>query len=94
MRKSRLTPTQRKKSRKPVSAQEINLQEVIPADFPELQLLVWNRNPMTAISGAEALAIYKRQWRFVSTDKLNESETALIKALAEKFGNGHFAPLK
>lgn len=51
---------------------------IIPADFPELAKLVWNRDPMRPIDGETARALYDRNWRFVDTEMLTRAEAALI----------------
>ncbi len=63
--------------------------DVVPARFPELALLAWNRDPERPIPGAEALSLYERNWRHVDTARLTEAEATLIRRLAERFGGGH-----
>jgi hypothetical protein len=60
----------------------------VPAEFPELAMLAWNRNPERPIPGEEALALYERNWRHVDKDHLTPREAELIHELAEEFGNG------
>ena len=62
---------------------------VVPAEFPELAMLAWNRNPERPIPGEEALALYERNWRHVDKDHLTLREAELIHELAEEFGNGY-----
>jgi hypothetical protein len=62
---------------------------VIPQEFPELRLLVWNRDAAHPIPRAEAFEIYERQWRHVDADRLTAAGAALIRGLAEEFGRGH-----
>lgn len=69
---------------------EAALELIIPADYPELQLLAWNRDPSKPITGADAFGIYEAQWRHVDTARLQPHEQKLIQALTEKYGNGHF----
>ena len=64
------------------------LQSVVPADFPELANLVWNRDIGKPITGEEALALYERNWRHVDKDNLTQAERELILNLAKEFGNG------
>ena len=66
----------------------INTDMVVPAQFPELSLLVWNRNPDAPIEGRDAFSIYERNWRMVRTDRLNENEATLIRLLSERYGRG------
>ncbi len=61
---------------------------IVPADFPELKALVWNRDPAREISASEAFALYERNWRFVDRNRLSDSETHLIEELAHAFGHG------
>ena len=62
---------------------------VVPAEYPELARLVWNRDAMRPISGQEALELYEANWRHVDKASLSAAERNLIKALAERFGGGH-----
>ena len=43
-------------------------QQIVPAEFPELALLVWNRDPTRAIPAEEAFALYERNWRHVDRE--------------------------
>ena len=61
---------------------------IVPAEFPELRLLVWNRDPARPIAAEEVFALYERNWRFVDTQRLTEKERRLIDELAEAFGHG------
>lgn len=61
---------------------------IVPADFPELKMLVWNRDPLRPIPAEEAFALYERNWRFVETEKLTDHEARLIRELTDAFGNG------
>jgi hypothetical protein len=61
---------------------------IVPADFPELTLLAWNRDVARPIPAEEAFELYERNWRFVDTEHLTPRETKLIKELTDAFGNG------
>jgi hypothetical protein len=61
---------------------------VIPARYPELARLAWNRDPSRPITGAEALGLYEANWRHVEVASLSTQERALIKRLADRFGGG------
>ncbi|SFJ27735.1 hypothetical protein SAMN04515648_3382 [Phyllobacterium sp. CL33Tsu] len=61
---------------------------IVPADFPQLKQLAWNRDVARAIPAQEAFEIYERNWRFIDTDKLTGPEADLIKDLTDTFGNG------
>ncbi|ATN33451.1 hypothetical protein ACO34A_06480 [Rhizobium sp. ACO-34A] len=62
--------------------------EIIPAEFPELAALVWNRDPARPMAAEEVFALYERNWRFVDRDRLTETERRLIEELAEEYGHG------
>lgn len=62
--------------------------EIIPARFPELSKLVWNRDPLRPMRGDEVFAVYERNWRFVDHEHLTEAETRLIEELGDKYGRG------
>jgi hypothetical protein len=61
---------------------------VVPADYPELAGLCWDRDPRKPISGAEALSLYERNWRHVDRTSLTPEETELIQELTRAYGNG------
>ena len=62
---------------------------IIPAHYPELRRLAWNRDETRPITGAEALSLYEAGWRHVDTPSLTANEWALIQALTDRFGHGH-----
>jgi len=55
--------------------------------WPQLQLLCWGRHDQW-LSGADALAIYERNWRFIDQEALTAEERQLIHDLAARHGNG------
>ncbi|KQT85338.1 hypothetical protein [Aurantimonas sp. Leaf443] len=63
---------------------------IVPADFPALALLAWNRDPTRALSAEDAFNLYERNWRHVDIDTLTPAERDLIAALTRAFGGGHF----
>jgi hypothetical protein len=65
--------------------------QIVPADFPELKRLVWNRDPLRPIAAEEVFALYERNWRFVDQDHLTEREAELIDELGRLYSNG-FGP--
>ena len=71
-----------------------NPTSIIPAQFPELARLAWNRDISRPITGEEALGLYEANWRHVDTASLSEHEWALIRALAAQFGGGHLLTTK
>lgn len=66
----------------------LNLDEVIPAGYPELATLAWNRDPRKPITGVVALSLYERNWRHLRPDAFTPQEAELSSALAERFGAG------
>ncbi|MFY8107257.1 MAG: hypothetical protein ACOVKO_10095 [Elstera sp.] len=58
------------------------------ADYPELRKLCWNRPPEAVLDGADALALYERNWRHVDPEALEANERALIQSLATRYGGG------
>jgi hypothetical protein len=63
---------------------------VVPADYPELALLAWNRDPACPIAAEEAFALYERNWRHVDAGGLTPQEAALVRELTDLFGHGHW----
>ncbi|MBZ9755629.1 hypothetical protein LB524_10065 [Mesorhizobium sp. ESP6-5] len=61
-----------------------------PAEFPELQALLWNRDVARLIPANEAFALYGRNWRFVDQTRLTTREKLLIQNLAREFGQVSF----
>ncbi|RWC50154.1 MAG: hypothetical protein EOS55_06230 [Mesorhizobium sp.] len=61
---------------------------IVPAEFPELLALAWNRDAARPIPAEEAFALYERNWRFVDQKRLTTREKLLIQTLADKFGRG------
>ena len=62
--------------------------DIVPAEYPELALLVWNGDPTRPIPGVEALALYERNWRHIDPQRLTPREAGLIRALADAHGHG------
>ncbi len=62
--------------------------EIIPAKFPELARLAWNRDPRRPVADDEVFALYERNWRFVDREHLTDEETRLIRELGDKYGRG------
>ncbi|RRI05876.1 hypothetical protein EH240_04880 [Mesorhizobium tamadayense] len=65
-----------------------NIAPIVPAEFPQLQALAWNRDAARPIPAEEAFALYERNWRFVDQKRLTQREKLLIRKLADKFGHG------
>jgi len=64
--------------------------QIVPNDFPELALLVWNGDPTRPISPEEAFNLYENNWRFVEPAKMCRAEKELVAELTKKFGHGAF----
>jgi hypothetical protein len=58
------------------------------ADYPQLSLIAWNRQPDSVITEAEALALYEANWRWIDERTLTTEERKLIEALVQEVGNG------
>ena len=67
----------------------IDVNMVIPEQFPELARLAWNRDATRPIPGEEAFALYERNWRHVDREHLVPHEAALIEQLKLAYGGGH-----
>lgn len=65
----------------------LELEIVDARDWPQLDLLCWNRRERR-ITGAEALALYERNWRFIAPSELSEDEARFIARLAGRHGHG------
>lgn len=57
-------------------------------DYPALRQLAWQTPGVDALTPAEALALYERNWRHVDQAALQPHERALIARLAEALGGG------
>lgn len=71
-----------------VPAEPIDTEAVIPARYPELARLAWNRDPWASIHGSHALSLYEANWRHVDVQRLTPQEQRLVTALAERYGRG------
>ena len=56
--------------------------------YPELKLLAWQRDRNRYLGEKDALALYEANWRFVESNRLLPRESALIRRLARRYGNG------
>ncbi len=70
------------------------VETVVPAHYPELSRLAWNRDASRPIAGAKALGLYEANWRHVEVTSLSSEERTLIDALVARFGNGHLLTTK
>jgi hypothetical protein len=57
-------------------------------DYPQLQLIAWNRSVDALIEEEEAFALYERNWRYVDEAALLPHERQLIARLTQAFGHG------
>jgi hypothetical protein len=57
-------------------------------DYPQLQLIAWNRSVDALIEEEEAFALYERNWRYVDEAALLPHERQLIAHLTQAFGHG------
>lgn len=65
------------------------MEMVVPKDFPEPGMLVWNRDPARPIARREAFELYERNWRHVDAEHLTAAEARLIDEPTDEFGHGH-----
>ena len=57
-------------------------------EFPQLQLIAWNRNPPDEITCEEAFDLYERNWRFIDEDAMLPHERAVVDRLIREYGHG------
>ena len=57
-------------------------------DYPQLEQLCWNRPVDAVLDGADALAVYERNWRFVVPEALTVDERRMLDTLVARYGNG------
>jgi len=62
--------------------------QIVPAQFPELKNLAWNRDPDRPVPAEEVFALYRRNWRFVDCERLTPAERQLIQELEKQYGHG------
>lgn len=60
--------------------------QIRPADYPQLRQLAWQVHGLGALTPAEALGIYERNWRHLDQTALQAHERRLIDALRQVFG--------
>ena len=65
---------------------------VVPEDLPQLKTLAWNRDVSAPMAGADALALYEREWRHVDETAMTCHERATLDDLIRTHGNGLFMP--
>jgi len=56
--------------------------------YPQLHALCWNRPDAAILDGAEAFALYERNWRFVDEAAFTPAERQLFDRLLAKYGHG------
>jgi len=57
-------------------------------DYPQLQLIAWNRQPDALVEEADAFALYERNWHYIDQASLSPHERELIERLTRTFGQG------
>jgi len=57
-------------------------------DYPQLQLIAWNRQEDAWVEEEEAFALYERNWHHIDQDRLSPDERQLIERLTRTFGHG------
>ena len=73
-----------------IMAENMPIDTIVPAEYPGLRGLVWNRDPARSMSAAEAFALYERNWRHLDEAALTAAERRLVTELKERFGRGAF----
>jgi transcriptional regulator with XRE-family HTH domain len=58
------------------------------ADFPQLKRLAWQLPDVDALSPADALNLYERNWRHIDRAGMAPAERALLQALVDHLGGG------
>ena len=58
------------------------------ADYPQLQMLAWNRRGQEYIPEREAFALYERNWHHVDLNQVSTQEQNLIQNLTQQYGRG------
>ena len=58
------------------------------ADYPQLQGLAWQHQGVAALSPADTLSLYERNWRHIDQGSLRPAERALVQMLVDKLGGG------
>jgi transcriptional regulator with XRE-family HTH domain len=69
----------------------VKVDSVRVSDYPQLQLLAWHLSGAKgdlSVPGAQALALYERNWRHLEQATLIQRERDLIEALVKAHGNG------
>jgi hypothetical protein len=62
--------------------------KIIPAEYPELALLIWSGDAARPILASNAFSIYERNWRFVDASRLSDREAQFVRDLTAAFSNG------
>jgi hypothetical protein len=58
------------------------------ADYPQLSMIAWNRQPDSNVTEKEALALYEANWRWIDERTLTPEERKLIEQLVQEVGKG------
>lgn len=65
-----------------------NIMQIRVKTYPQLHALCWNRPDEAVVDGAEALALYERNWRFVDEEAFTFEERCLFNTLLADYGRG------
>ncbi len=57
-------------------------------DFPQLELVAWNRKKEDTIPERDALSLYERSWDMVDCSAMTPDEAAFLDKLVHTYGNG------
>ncbi len=64
------------------------MENVELSQYPQLQIIAWNRRAEVSVFEDEALGLYERNWRYVDQSTLDDKERALISRLVDQYGSG------
>ncbi|MBE7367663.1 helix-turn-helix domain-containing protein [Ramlibacter pallidus] len=63
-------------------------ERIVLEEYPQLRALAWQLEGVQALTPAEALALYERNWKHVDRAALSAKEAALVEALSQALGAG------
>lgn len=58
------------------------------SDYPQLQMIAFNKHQDNFIDDFAALTLYEENWRFIEQDDLNSYERDFIHTLFRKYNRG------
>lgn len=59
------------------------------AEYPQLRTLAWSIPGAVEVTPQEALDLYERGWRHVSSEAMEQPERELLAGLVRALGSGH-----